>query len=407
MTNPRMEKLDSEAYKLLLTLPKLPFGRLIRPDHTSVTKAKAAFLSEGTLPSFTYSKAKAFDTESYRKKLYIVKGEIEALNLEETVKGLYLSKLTEIGVRLSIVEAIKKGDDEAVTKASLELFGLPASPALTLQKEFEAQLSRAEKGHLHLHAPRIGTSAFVNMVQATLDHYGLTNWRIKLYPRSSIRVGHAKRGRPPVIRIPKNLSLTKRRARRLLTHEIEVHALRTDNGEQSPLHLLGRGLAGYLKTEEGLAVWYQHLVSRKSIEHVPGFWEAWTAALLLENGFSETFHILKEARTKLAVLMGDHHAEAKGESAAWNLLMRFSRGITAPKEKGIGFFKDHIYRDGFLRVDALHKAEGQEALNQLFLGNFDINDLPVLQKLDLPKPRIPDLIAESIVKSKMKKDIPT
>ncbi len=272
------------------------------------------------------------------------------------------------------------------------MFGTPAFSLSALRAELTGRLAR--QGHGHIHAPRIDAELFCRMMRRVLDHYGLTDWRMKLTPRDRIQIGHGKRERTPMVRVPKKLLISKRRATRLLTHEIEVHALRTANGTESPLHLLSRGCAGYILTDEGLAMYYQDSVLFPPTEvanaerPVSGFWEAYTATLSQHHTFAETFAELAAVTTK---------------DAAWRLCVRAYRGITHPTTAGLGFLRDHLYRSGFLAVqDAIH-TQGESILSDLFSGNIGLHDINLLRSLHLPKGTLPQMISAKIVRQELKK----
>jgi len=239
------------------------------------------------------------------------------------------------------------------------------------------------------------------MVSQVLEHYGMTMWEVEMRARSSVKISHRVFYNPR-IQIPKKLQISRARAARLLTHEIEVHALRTYNGMQKPLYLLWRGLDRYLPTDEGLAMYYQQQISSSERRHAPGFWDAWTTLLTQRGNFAETFETIASARTKLAEAMGASTPEATGKDAAWRLCVRAYRGIRDPSKRGVGFLRDHVYRSGFNMIERAVEEGGSEILQRLFVGKVGLHHLDKLERLHITRGRTPDLISPQIVKKVMR-----
>lgn len=381
-----MKKLDEELYQLLLTLPRFPFLSLVRQDKKVLHESKRAFIKNGRLPIFSYSKAATFDATGYLKKLTAVEANIGEQKVAAPLLSLYLKKCTELRARAELVLAIQTKNDEEVTRLAKVIFGTPSFTAQELQAERNQRTTKKS----FIHKAKVDGEMFASMTRTMLDHYGLTDWRIKVLKRLAIQIGHGKRGRTPMVRIPRNMLVSKQRAIRLLTHEIEVHALRTANGAKSPLHLLERGCAGYIKTDEGLAMYFQEVMladESPKIIHA-GYLEAYTVALTEQHDFAGVFKELCQVTTA---------------KKAWRLCVRAYRGITMPTKAGLGFYRDHVYRSGFMAVQAAHRAGGLKFFDAVFSGNISVDDLPVLTELKIPAGRLPDLMAEKIVRDELRR----
>jgi len=381
-----MQKLDAELYQLLLTLPRFPFLSLVRQDKKALNEARKKFVKTGVLPTFSYSRADKFDATGYLEKLKEVEAKIGAQEAASPLLGLYLKKCAELRARAEMIAAIQVKNDEEVTRLAKVIFGTPSFTAEGLLAEYGGRTAHKS----FVHKTRVDGEMFARMTRTMLDHYGLTDWRIKVLKRLAIQIGHGKRDRTPMVRIPRNMLVSKQRAIRLLTHEIEVHALRTANGALSPLHLLERGCAGYIKTDEGLAMYYQEVMladESPKIIHA-GFLEAYTVALAEQHDFAGVFAELSKVTSA---------------KKAWRLCVRAYRGITAPNKAGLGFYRDHVYRSGFMAVQAAHRAGGMKFLGEVFSGNISIDDLPVLRELNVPTGRLPDLISEKVVKDELRR----
>lgn len=391
--------LDIPLFQTLQTLPAFPFARFVQQDLKSVRVAKEEFLKTRKIPTFTYAKIELFDTVHYRRALLSAHDKIASFAVEEDVRALYFEKLRELELRCEIIDAMKRKDDEAVTAFADHLFGPGVQGVEELTDEFDTMLSRAHE--LHTHQDKVNAELLTKMVRATLDYYGLQHWTIRLTKRLSMSISHCDDGETiPVVKIPATFLASKARAARLLTHEVEVHALRTANGMTSPILLMGRGLAGYIATDEGLAVaMQQKLRAEESMD--PGFWDAWTAALSKEMGFVEMFAVIDEAQKKLNSAMNVDDADAKAFDTAWRLCLRETRGIHHPGAAGLGFRRDHIYRSGLFHVRQAIETYGEkEILPTLFAGHAGVHHIPMLLKRNIVG-RVPDFVGKAIVKEVM------
>jgi hypothetical protein len=394
-----MDALDAPLFQTLKTLPAFPFARLCRPDRKSIVRSRKAFFAERALPNFTYAFAERFDSKAYEQALNAVADRIATLPASEPVRGIYLEKIEENRSRLALVLAIQRGDDEAVTALADHLFGQAAQSASELADEFTDLLARSHE--LHLHRNIIDGPCFATMVQATLDHYGLTHWSIRATRGTSVAVCHSSEKEDAIVKIPKTFASTRARAARLLTHEIEVHALRRENGMNSPIALLGRGLANYLATDEGLAVaMQQKLRSEATID--PGFWDMWVTTLTKTQGFIDTFDQVFTARRAFNLNMKVQDAETEARDTTWRLLFRASRGLHTPGKAGLGFRRDHIYRSGLLHVRQAFDTYGEaNILPTLFAGHAGIHHIPLLRSLNITG-RTPDFVGKHIVRDILK-----
>lgn len=390
-----MEPLDAALYKTLQTLPAFPFASLVRQDQMSAQAARKQFAIDHAAPTFAYHRLHRFNDAAYFTALRSVHDRIASIPAAEDIRTLYLEKLTELTTRAQIISAMKRKDDAAVSAFADHLFGPCIQSSTELADEFKTLIARSHE--LHTHRDRVDAVVFERMVRATLNYYGLTHWVTRFTGRSSVSVSRGDSpDSTPTVRIPKTFLASRARAARLLTHEIEVHALRTANGMTSPIALLSRGLAGYIATDEGLAVaMQQKLHTEKTTD--PGFWDAWAAALSQEANFQLAFETLYDARRKLNIALKIENADSDAFDSAWRLMLRVSRGIHHPNAVGLGFRRDHLYRSGLIQVRQTIDVFGEsEILPTLFAGHASIAHIPLLRSKNIVG-RIPDFVSKRIV----------
>lgn len=371
--------LDHHLAKSLRSLPNLPFAALLRPEKKSVLRAKKQFLKNGQLPIFDYPQAQAFDSQRYLQELHRVEKEIGASASDPALITLYLKKCSEYRTRAELIAAMSGANDQAVTNLSLQLFGKNFASCKELEQELQNQPIKKLADEA-VNRP-VSADDFELMVRAALNYYQLDNWRIIRKKISSMRMTHGESGRRPNIILPERRFMSKGKAIRLITHEIEVHAWRMQGALSGPLHLLRRGTAGYLESEEGLAMYCQQHRSGQSWKRSPGFWDVYACALARETNFLTTYQTLEKHQ---------------GAKQAWRLCLRVYRGITNTQTPGVGFFRDQIYHDGYKKIKTAIE-DNPSIFGKLFSGHFDLADLPLLDQLELPAWRPPDFIAKQIV----------
>ena len=370
---------DHALAQILSHLPTFGFAFQLRPDRLEMQKAKNEFLSTGKTPIFKYPRAKNFKVDSYLHAVVQAKKLISASGADSDIESLYLKKCDEYMVRAELVRSVAKSDDRNVTKLSLELFGSDFDGRAIFETELKSSTVKVLSPD---NTKRIiNTDQFGLMVKKMLEHYEIGDWQITYRNTPTMSITHGESGRRPNIILPKDRTMSAGKAARLLTHEIEVHALRMYNALNGPLHLLRRGTAGYINTEEGLALYCQQFYSGHAWKRTPGFWDAYACALARETDFTETYRTIEKLR---------------GPKEAWRVCVRVYDGITDTSKPGVGFFRDHIYRTGFLEIKKAI-AQDDQLFPKLFAGHFALRDLPALESLQISNGRQPDFIADQII----------
>jgi hypothetical protein len=386
-------KLDEKLFAIYCKLPIFPFYKLVSPDKNHSLEQKNIFLKNNICPTFSYSQAMQFDVDGYLRALELAKKQMIEINSDKWILDLYLSKLDEQKERAQIINAIKEKNDKLVSELSKKLFCFDKIDRKTLEEELDQMINSNKK--LHPHIKRINAQMFAKMVEAILNHYKIQNWKIKFSDESCVKLTRTRYAKHPVIRIPNNFLTTKARARRILTHEIEVHALRTQNATNSPLHILTLGLDHYISTEEGLALCFQQKISKCK---TPGFWESYACALSQEMDFVGVFNTLLDARTKLDNAIGHNKSDIQRKNKIWNLCVRTYKGVYFPNQSKLGTCKDSIYRTGLSTISNINISDAN-IQKQLFAGKIGIQHLDITKNIDLSFVKTPNFVSKSASKN--------
>jgi hypothetical protein len=195
-----------------------------------------------------------------------------------------------------------------------------------------------------------------------LSKYGLHDWQVSV--RESLVADCTVGGRNVYVRA--GAMFSEQHLASLVAHEIETHVFTAENGDQQPFDLFRRGLANYLDTQEGLAIYNQARVL--SPHHEKRFGPArnvLAVAFAAENGFADTRQYLEET-------LG--YRPEKALSKAIDL----KRGLSDTSEpgtftKGIVYFRGHRAIEQFI-------ADGGD-LKRLYVGKIALEDLDLVEQV--------------------------
>ncbi|HET8574556.1 MAG TPA: tyrosine/phenylalanine carboxypeptidase domain-containing protein [Candidatus Paceibacterota bacterium] len=353
-------------------------------------KQKELFLSgESKKPEFFYE-IPLEELRDRREKLKRFQDDLLTKERNDIVREIYADRIDELLVKIELLFAVSKRDDEKVFEFSQKLYGTPDREIL--KNAVSLLLGAAETREvppgefLQLLQEKTGAlpgrKHFVRSAEQKKDlvkaeelqkifedklHELGAPWRVKLSDRAAaIFLRYDKK----TIYIPRNRRVSRSYVEGLLEHEIGVHLTRHLNGLKSPLRLLSSGLAGYLKGEEGMAAYFEW---RKDPQYLPGvrnYIAVCLATGMVEKdlGFREVFEFLKEYFV-LFQIPGNEAGGRAAEEYAWTRAYRVFRGTTG-NGKNTCFTRDLMYFQGFKEIESLVKEESPE-MERFFAGKYD------------------------------------
>jgi alpha-L-glutamate ligase-like protein len=343
----------------------IDFLFLLKP--TNIEEEKKHFIEQKGWynPHFTYLQP------SYHTGIY--KDQLRQLFTDSSILGnALLKKKEELLQKIRLIES--RGEDASlIQQLSSSIFpGDIASLLPQAQEVLRTMESTVTTSNDVCHA----TDVQHRFIQQ-LEHYHLDNWHVSIVPSLSSRIAV---GKSRSIKIRDDILFPLYKVESSLRHEIDTHVLRAENGKKQPYKLFHIGTAGYLETEEGLAIY-------------------------LQNSYPPAYHhsLLTSAGHILTLWYGQNHSFA--ETAAYirqelhlNLeesflrTMRQKRGITETSNKGV-FMKDIVYFKGYLEIQRFVQNGGD--LRQLYYGKIHIRD--ITEMLHLPHLKQPYLLPPYII----------
>ncbi len=271
----------------------------------------------------------------------------------EDVVQLYEEKLRELENIRKMFAAV---GSESFTRFSIEIFGTPTA-------EDAQQAREVLEKHSDVDPPQRDCSAkdFANLLEHRLGELGIS-MDVKLASSMATRIWVDSVSQ--VIHLNRDTLFSRPEIRRLLVHEIDVHAVRIHNGACLPWGIFSMGTAGYRETEEGLAVYHE-----RQSGHLYPFQEKIYAGrclavyLSLSAGFAEVFEELRAYFD---------------EQTAYAIVERVKRGVSDTHRPG-ALTKEYHYFTGPNRVRSYLNTGGK--LEMIMGGKIAFKHAPVISKL--------------------------
>lgn len=373
-------------------------------------------------PELVYKDIELVHIDEHLEDIDALQAVVQAYS-DEVVRRAYLPKLEETRAKYELLRAALEGNDRAVIDASVRMYGNPRDDIFHYsQGQLREYMDRVEEVYGTHPVVRSALDTLRPCVASTvLAHYsfdlitfpevrtydnqppltaeqirtlcedafvreGIDTWQVLIDAPGERMTFNTNQDMRTVF-IPSDGDLlhrkhllTKERVAAIVAHEIGTHVVRRERGADSPLALLGVGLAGYLKGEEGIATYAEQV--RDGTRHFAGglgyLAVGWAVGL---DGTPRTFRGLYEVLVPYCIITAVEHAmtyqrdialeaiEQRAKRQAWARCVRTFRG-TSGSTPGACFTKDIVYREGNIAIWEL-VAKNPSVVDTFSLGKFD------------------------------------
>jgi len=333
------EQIDNGVYQVWKKTCKLKY---INPTNQKIEK-KRFLASSKYNPKFEYRKLD-FNSINMKKKLLSYKKELK--NYKDNNIAILLSKkIDKLLIWLSMLES--RGTKN-FTKYSLQYYGKPkrdlVAKAKNLVKIKEKKLSAT-----------VSSRDVVLYVKKKIKSMKI-DWKVKEKANIGARADCVTSEK--TIYIKKGELFPKNELKKLVVHELGVHATRALNAKKQKYKIFLMGTANYEPTEEGLATIMEeknNVLTKRTLKSYAG--RVIAIGLSLRKSFREVYNYLLKYFPY---------------NQAYQLTMRAKRGLTNTAKPG-AFTKDYIYLYG------REKLKKVKNIKPLFVGRIGIDDLPYLK----------------------------
>jgi len=324
---------------------------------------KKFFTKKNYNPQFRYLKPK-FDAAD-------LLSELNKLDCPESPLGrIFHDKKIEISQKIILVSAVGTPD---FTDCSRKLYGFPKIETVIAARE----ILDNKPHHFARENAALDATAASREFEKTFKKYGLKKWKVIL--REDL-ISDVIAGKRNTLFVRSGAIFSPERLLGTIAHEVETHILRAENGKTQPYEIFARGLANYLETEEGLAIFNQNLVLKKDSEK-----KYWPIVNLLAvefaatHNFCEVFNFVKKY--------------GFDSERAWKTALKTKRGLSDTATPG-GFTKEHLYFSGLHKIAKF--VDGGGDLQKLFVGKIKVEDIETVAQLSEIRPAklLPDFYAK-------------
>jgi len=351
------EKIIKNLDKKLFELEKkINVLSLVKP--INLDQEKVNFLNNKTdSPRFFYREPKI--------NIELLKKELKALpkHVNHPLAKLFLKKADELNIKLNLVGALNSKELQTISE---RLYGkvdkMLYDRAVNYIKDNPVVEDKSKV---------LSFKQTVKKLEDYLKENKLTRWKIKVGEQRASDIAVSK-GNSIFLR--DGVEFTENRLKAVIAHEIETHIYRLENGRLENYKIFEIGTAGYLETEEGLAIYNQ-----KQLGIPLGEKDVWPALRVIgiyladEMGFAELFAFMKENY-------------GLSDETAWSICSRSKRGLIDTDRK-IAFTRDLVYLKGYNLVKDHLDKNPKDGIKNLYIGKIQVKDLQYLGDLSKYKVR--------------------
>ncbi len=313
---------------------------------TNLQEAYQAFMKQPDhSPQFTY--------RPVEQEILQLKNELKKIprRVDHILTPLYQEKIEELTKKISLIQ---NTGNEDLSDWSAAVYGSVTERDYRQALSFIKQTPAVDDT-----SKVVKTDDVVKRITEYLTAKRLSKWKIKLSDSATAGMQVTKNN---TIIIDKRARITENRLRALIAHEIETHIYRLENGRLQKYRLFEQGTAGYIRIEEGLAIYNQNRL------HISLGAKYFTPAhnvvaiyLGAQLSFLDLYH-------QLVDIYG------LDKERAWRTCVRVKRGLSDTGKPG-AFTKDAAYFLGWLDIERLVREQGPEELKKLYIGKIKISDL--------------------------------
>ncbi len=348
--------------KLQDVAKKLPLLKLLFPSNYLDQFDKFISYKWKYNPIFTYNFPKYKEITLWRTQLKQLRDEYSGSRLlESRFAQLFYHKFDEVENKLNLIYAYKKQDYESIRTYNERLFGM-IDDEQVLQSQ---NLMHFRDKTMYQESLKIGMLEMRNIIDSVFKKYGVKKYKIQLTSSLLWRISFLN-ATIPTIKLDPNFRWTKRELLWQLEHEIGVHLQRAKNGKKTKWSILQKWTAGYLPTEEWLAIYQAQKVVQ---EFFPHFYNAAIHRKYVFVDFSEKMSFMD-----IVSMLQDirSHQTLKSLFRQTVRLKRWTKD-TSLGHAWTTFLKDKVYLDGYKKVSS-RLVDGWD-IDRLMIGKIKIEDL--------------------------------
>jgi len=295
-------------------------------------------------PQFVYS--------THEELIYQKQNELLSILCDDSAVGrLFEDKKAELFNMLNIIQNI--GNPE------LKFFYTKYIKEPTYQEFKYAKKLLTLKAKKH--TAKLEQSEIISEIKKTLEEYNLKDWKVQI---KQSMIGNFSVNKSNKIFIKAGCKLSPLRLQKIIAHEILTHVLTTQNGKKQPYLIFQDGMANYLETQEGMAIYNEF--------ELLGLNSRYYAASNLISSYIGLEHSFAEAVKSLVEL-------GFPKKSALRHVLKTKRGLCDTSKPG-GITKQSIYTRGALKIEKFIKDGGK--MQDLYIGKVDVDKIDKINAMN-------------------------
>ena len=327
---------------------KLPILSIFNPINIQEEKQKFIDAQWKYTPEFIYNPFK-FDIDELMHQLKII--DIPSVPLSE----IFFRKQQEIMLKLQLLQAHKNNDHKYFTQASQDLYGTVNAESFDKAKDKIANKEKIEE------EPTMSEDDIRSDIKKFNHIYNIKlKFRVAdVTARFSVKWDY--------LTMRRWAKVWKKEFRSIIAHEIEGHYLRSLNAKNIPYKIFQKWTAGYIETEEWIAIFNQYRFLSEKQQKYYSIYER----------YYFTNYALKYSYSQLVQKMCEYYNDDYGR--VFDYILRLKRGLRNTSKDGI-FTKDLVYLNWYVQVKSF--VESWWFLEDLYFWKISLQDLYEIQNLD-------------------------
>jgi uncharacterized protein (TIGR02421 family) len=275
---------------------------------------------------------------------------------DSPLEKIFENKKQEIQNKIMLLESI---DESTFSEFSIKLFSKPSEEDVKIceKKLIEIDIIKTPTENSIYNAEDAKKS-----FEEVFEKYGLKNWKVKI---KETMVTNCVAGKNNCLFLKRDAKFSKEGIESLIIHEIETHILTAENGKTQPYEIFNRGLANYLITQEGLAMY-----NVEKQRHMP-----------FDKNFGAIVHVIsinKALKASFSEVYNDILKFSIPPETCFRVAVKAKRGFSDTSREG-AFTKDYIYYKGYYQIKNFIDNGGD--IKDLYIGKININDLETIKKI--------------------------
>jgi len=319
----------------------------LRP--TNLTEERDKFFKDFKYnPQFTYPELQ-FNPDELRKKLANIETDTSPLG------QIFQAKREELEKKVDLLDSI---DTPSFSENSIALFGKPDEALIQEAERLILEAGKFQKPETQ----DIDAEKAKEKFEKIFKKYKLNNWKVKIKEEMITDCIAGKNNR---LFVRKGATFSRSKIKNLIVHEVETHILTAENGKNQAYEIFNRGLADYLITQEGLAIYNVTNVANDSIKDS---YKALALVIGIDAALYGSFVEVFEKILSYGIPIED----------AYRIALKTKRGMGDTSKYG-AFTKDLIYFKGYKQI--VDFVENGGKLKDLYIGKLNLRDLPLVKDI--------------------------